>query len=94
MSLHICISILALALDSKIKTFILIKTTNGTDSSNCTLLRKDFLMLFYFLNLIFSSMLRGMQDLSSLTRDQTHAHCSGNAGFNHWIPREDPRKDF
>ena len=51
-------------------------------------------MLFYFLNLIFSSMLHGMRDLSSLTRDQTRAHCSGNAGFNHWIPREDPRKDL
>ena len=58
------------------------------------LLGRIFLMLFYFLNLIFSYMLHGMRDLSSLTRDQTRAHCSGNAGFNHWIPREDPRKDF
>ena len=30
----------------------------------------------------------GMQDLSSLTRDQTHAPCSGSAGLNHWTSRE------
>ncbi|MBV98268.1 RNA polymerase II-associated protein 1, partial [Eschrichtius robustus] len=31
-----------------------------------------------------------MWDLSSLTRDQTRAHCIGNTSPNHWIAREVP----
>ena len=29
-----------------------------------------------------------MQDLSSLTRDRTHAPCSGSASLNYWAMRE------
>ena len=29
-----------------------------------------------------------MQDLSSLTRDRTHAPCSGSASLNYWATRE------
>ena len=29
-----------------------------------------------------------MQDLSSLTRDQTHTLCNGSASLNHWTTRE------
>ena len=31
---------------------------------------------------------RGMQDLSSLTRDQTHVPCSRRQIFNHWPARK------
>ena len=31
-----------------------------------------------------------MQDLSSLTRDQTCAHCSGSTNLNHWTTRNIP----
>ena len=30
----------------------------------------------------------GMQDLSSLTRDQTHTPCSGRENLNHWTTRK------
>lgn len=32
----------------------------------------------------------GMQGVSSPTRDQIHAPCSGNRVLNHWTPREVP----
>ena len=43
-------------------------------------------LLFFFL-----VALRGMQDLSSPTRDWTHAPCSGSAESCHWTTREVPR---
>ena len=35
--------------------------------------------------------LRGMWDLSSLIRDQTHTPCSGRRSLNHWTTREVPQ---
>ena len=32
-----------------------------------------------------------MWDLSSLTRDRTHAPCSGSLKFNHWVARQVPQ---
>ena len=34
-----------------------------------------------------------MWDLSSLTRDETHAHCIGRQSLNHWTTRE-PQYEF
>ena len=46
------------------------------------------LSFFFF---FFLAMLRGMRDLSSLTRERTHAPCSGSTeawSLNHWTARE------
>ena len=45
------------------------------------------LILFYVLNFFVP---RGMWDLSSSTRDQTHAPCFGRQSRNHWTAREVP----
>ena len=37
---------------------------------------------------------RGMWDLSSLTRDQTHTPCIGSRSLNHWTAREVPTYIF
>ena len=47
------------------------------------------LLLFYVLFLFFF-WLRGMWDLSSLTRDQTHTPCIGRQSLNHWPTRKSP----
>ena len=43
---------------------------------------------FFFYVLVF--WLRGMWDLSSLTRDQTRTPCIGRQSLNHWTAREVP----
>ena len=48
------------------------------------------LLLFYVL--VF--WLPAMWDLSSLTRDQTHALCIGRRSLNHWTSREVPSMPF
>ena len=48
-----------------------------------------FLMYFIFIYL-FTFGLQSMQDLSSLTRNWTHAPCSGSQSLNHWTTREVP----
>jgi len=45
------------------------------------------LPLFYYYYCYLSAW-HGMRDLSSLTRDQTHAPCSGVQSPNHWVTRE------
>ena len=52
--------------------------------------RLGFAFFFFFLALP-----HGMWDLSSLTRDRTHAPCIGSVwSLNHWTAREVPRLGF
>ena len=53
------------------------------------------LLLFYVFGVFFGDCfivfwLRGMWDLSSLTRDRTCTPCTGRRSLNHWIIREVP----
>ena len=50
------------------------------------------LLLFYFLFIILA-VPRGMRDLSSLTRDPTHAPAVEARSLNHWTAREVPSND-
>ena len=56
------------------------------------LLRSLFVFcLFFFL---FLASLHGIQDLSSLTRDRTHAPAVEAQSVNHWTAREVPSLHF
>ena len=46
----------------------------------------DFVTIFLFYVLVFR--LRGIWDLSSLTRHRTHTPCMGKQSRNHWATRE------
>ena len=47
------------------------------------------LVCYFFLSLLLA-MLHNLQDLSSLTRDQTHALAVEAPGPNHWVARDFP----
>ena len=49
----------------------------------------DFLSFFLFL-----TMPHGLRDVSSLTRDETRALCSGSIESHHWTTREVPMAAF
>lgn len=48
----------------------------------------EFVTIFLFYVLVFC--LRGIWDLSSLTRHRTHTPCMGKQSPNHWATREVP----
>ena len=54
-------------------------------STLCFIVRPFFFKLFYFIYWTHS-----MWDLSSPTRDRTHAPSIGSSEFNHWTTRESP----
>ena len=50
--------------------------------------------IYFILFFSFLTALRGMWDLSSLTRNQTHAPCVGRWSLNQWTTREAPPSPF
>ena len=52
------------------------KDGREADVNNTDLLHHDFVVFLFFF--FFLAVLRSLQDLSSPTRDRTHAPCSGS----------------